>query len=302
MPIRPTHKECKDCGISLVDDDGWPWKSGRCREHWLAYNRQKGRRHYAAHQEQERARDREYRARNAERLKEARKARWQKEKAVPVADRPRTAWRRANPERMRQYWAAARTKLKAKNPRYFADAAIERRIQAKPQAGKHTKDEWDEIVASFGGRCAYCGVGGRITKDHLVPLVRGGLNTAVNLVPACAQHNTQKGYGDPETFIERVVVCPLVRNDMLARVARSRLAGAGVPPPNPPTYTKVTTARLIADLERLFKEFGYLSTKLIREHSRYGCSTYHRRIDVKEEAQKMGARWVSGRPEKKNGN
>lgn len=50
---------------------------------------------------------------------------------------------------------------------------------------------WDML----GGRCWYCGelTPEAITRDHKVPLSRGGSNERENLVPACDGCNRRKG-------------------------------------------------------------------------------------------------------------
>lgn len=57
--------------------------------------------------------------------------------------------------------------------------------------------EWKEALIYFGGACVYCGCtvkkGQRLTKDHLVPLSKGGKTVAANIVPACATCNCSKG-------------------------------------------------------------------------------------------------------------
>jgi len=40
--------------------------------------------------------------------------------------------------------------------------------------------------------CAYCG-GVATTRDHVVPVSRGGSNASLNLVPACLSCNSRKG-------------------------------------------------------------------------------------------------------------
>lgn len=295
MPNRPTSKACKDCGTPLVDDDGWAWKSGRCRPHWLIYNRSKGRRYYATHRTEERERNRQYQAENASALREKRRLDWQRQKQLPISERKTAKWRRANPERARTNQAKYRAKVMAKNPRYYADQAIQRRLRGRPLAGKHTKDEWSDIVASFGRRCAYCGILGRITKDHIVPLTAGGFNTADNLVPACPTHNSEKGYKSPEEFVKRVVICPFVRNDLLQRIQKIRLAMAGLPPPEPIKYVKITTPRLRLELARLASQFGYLSNALIATEARYGLTTYRRRLALVDEASKLNVPWIAAK-------
>lgn len=60
-----------------------------------------------------------------------------------------------------------------------------------------THQEWKEALIFFGGSCVYCGgtvkKGQRLTKDHLVPLSKGGRTTPANIVPACAACNCGKG-------------------------------------------------------------------------------------------------------------
>ncbi len=57
--------------------------------------------------------------------------------------------------------------------------------------GRVTATEWQAILESYEGRCAYCGSQGR-TQDHVVPISRGGTHTADNVVPACQSCNSRK--------------------------------------------------------------------------------------------------------------
>jgi 5-methylcytosine-specific restriction endonuclease McrA len=49
------------------------------------------------------------------------------------------------------------------------------------------------LFARDGWRCAYCGEGGRLTLDHVVPRSRGGESVWENVVTACAPCNHKKG-------------------------------------------------------------------------------------------------------------
>ena len=55
-----------------------------------------------------------------------------------------------------------------------------------------TITEWDEKLREYNHRCAYCGVQGNMTMDHVVPLSKGGEHTIDNIVPACAPCNSSK--------------------------------------------------------------------------------------------------------------
>jgi len=78
--------------------------------------------------------------------------------------------------------------------------------EAKRRASKRasgrgvTAEEWRAILAAFGHHCAYCGAGGRMTMDHVVPLSRNGEHAPSNVVPACRSCNSRKNTKTPEEW------------------------------------------------------------------------------------------------------
>ena len=59
---------------------------------------------------------------------------------------------------------------------------------------KFTLDEWNALMESYNGCCAYCGTDKKkMTVDHVVPLSRGGSNAIDNIAPACGTCNSSKG-------------------------------------------------------------------------------------------------------------
>lgn len=46
-------------------------------------------------------------------------------------------------------------------------------------------------------RCAYCGAGGKLQHEHLIPLATAGPDTFDNLVLACGPCNGSKGARNP---------------------------------------------------------------------------------------------------------
>lgn len=58
---------------------------------------------------------------------------------------------------------------------------------------------WVAICREYEGTatgqtlCAYCGERVATTRDHVVPLARGGKDEAANVVPACLPCNVRKG-------------------------------------------------------------------------------------------------------------
>lgn len=74
------------------------------------------------------------------------------------------------------------------------DDATIRREREKARALR-ASPWWKRRCAS--GVCHYCGaqVGAKaLTMDHLVPIIRGGVSTRGNVVPACKPCNTAKGH------------------------------------------------------------------------------------------------------------
>lgn len=59
--------------------------------------------------------------------------------------------------------------------------------------GGHTYAEWIELKKLYGNRCASCGNSGRLTKDHILPVSRGGTDDITNIQPLCASCNSSKG-------------------------------------------------------------------------------------------------------------
>lgn len=81
-----------------------------------------------------------------------------------------------------------------KNPGAAVAYNVNRRHRLRAQKGKGlTAQEWRDIKASFCDLCAYCLKPLKLQRDHVEALMRGGLNEAENVVPACAMCNASKG-------------------------------------------------------------------------------------------------------------
>jgi len=69
-----------------------------------------------------------------------------------------------------------------------------RRFREENAEGSHTKQEWIELVARYGGKCVGCGYSGpKLTKDHIVPISKGGTHNIDNIQPLCRSCNSKKG-------------------------------------------------------------------------------------------------------------
>jgi 5-methylcytosine-specific restriction endonuclease McrA len=70
-----------------------------------------------------------------------------------------------------------------------------------------TAAQWREILAAYGHRCVYCGdKKQRLTKDHIIPLSKGGNHSVDNVVPACRSCNSRKQAGPPLTPVQPLLL------------------------------------------------------------------------------------------------
>lgn len=69
-----------------------------------------------------------------------------------------------------------------------------RRETARRENGGHfTPKQFRELCGYYGYVCLCCGVGGKLTADHIIPISRGGSDSIDNVQPLCAQCNRKKG-------------------------------------------------------------------------------------------------------------
>ena len=148
----------------------------------------------AEHREQIAAYGRVYREANRESQRAYRLSRRAERHAYYIANRDKQlaqmkALRVANPEKAR---ADNRAKY-LRNPEQWSHATNLRRARKRGNGGTHTLAEWQEKLTLFAGCCIYCGRDDRpLTRDHKVPLTRGGTDDIANLVPACRSCNSKK--------------------------------------------------------------------------------------------------------------
>lgn len=126
-----------------------------------------------------RVRNAKWRAKDVEKWRAGKRVR-----AKKIYDKdPEAARKKARESMNRQYVA---------NPEKFKGKSHRRRGQI--DSGSVTTEEWAEIKAKYGWRCAYCHkCNVELTMDHVVPLSKGGHHCPGNVVPACKPCNSRKG-------------------------------------------------------------------------------------------------------------
>lgn len=104
-------------------------------------------------------------------------------------------WVQNNPEKVKR----TRENWKTNHPGKYTEKAKQdwqKRRAAKlnaPGSGV-LPEEWNRIVTKFNGKCIGPGPhGGTLSMDHIVPLSRGGADTANNIQPLCRVCNSRKG-------------------------------------------------------------------------------------------------------------
>lgn len=115
---------------------------------------------------------------NREQLNATALARYYNNRDVCIARTRR--WQKCNPERF------------AQNQRRSEQARRSRKYCAH---GHHSRQDWLNRITFFGWRCRYCQIpldSLSLTKDHMIPLCRGGSEWSSNLVPACGPCNQHK--------------------------------------------------------------------------------------------------------------
>lgn len=63
-----------------------------------------------------------------------------------------------------------------------------------------TPDQLWRRWVQFGHACAYCGAGGDLQVEHVIPISKGGEHHLGNIVPACQRCNFSKGKADAEQW------------------------------------------------------------------------------------------------------
>lgn len=67
------------------------------------------------------------------------------------------------------------------------------RMQQARARGTHSQAEWEQKKNEIG-RCMLCGATDLpLTKDHIIPVSRGGCDCIHNLQPLCSSCNSSKG-------------------------------------------------------------------------------------------------------------
>ena len=124
----------------------------------------------------------EYRNTHKDHIKET-SAEWRKNNPGHGAQ-----WHKDNPEYKRQWNKTEKGRANLQR------CTFKRRALRKLAANTLTAEEWQDILKQHEFRCIYCGKQFsmfKMTKDHIIPISKGGDNSKENIVPACKSCNSR---------------------------------------------------------------------------------------------------------------
>ncbi|HEY1012172.1 MAG TPA: HNH endonuclease signature motif containing protein [Herpetosiphonaceae bacterium] len=100
-------------------------------------------------------------------------------------------YRRKNPEKIRWY----NRRYREQNPQKTAEMENRRRARKMNAPGSHTITEWEALKLRYDYTCLCCGRSEpeiKLTRDHIVPLVKHGSDYIDNIQPLCRSCNSSK--------------------------------------------------------------------------------------------------------------
>lgn len=155
---------------------------------------------YHRHSEREIARATKWGKDNPIKKKATKKAYWDRNKEEINAKRRKG--REDYPEKVREY---GRNYYK-KNKSHLTILIDRSRAKRNSAPGQHVDKEWKQVLKDQGYLCFYCQCflgDSNTSRDHKIPLCRGGSNGIENIVAACLTCNKRKRHMTAEEFIER---------------------------------------------------------------------------------------------------
>jgi 5-methylcytosine-specific restriction endonuclease McrA len=108
---------------------------------------------------------------------------------------------------------------------YHREKSRRRKAQAKGQTPVEIPA--NAIIlkfAQFGNHCAYCGCGGHMEIEHVIPLSKGGAHDIGNIVPACTVCNRKKRANEMELWYRAQPFFSEVRLQAIRRATRPPVA------------------------------------------------------------------------------
>lgn len=124
---------------------------------------------------------------------------WNKGKKMSIEQRKKLSdIRKKNPNR---YWLGKKRPSGVDNPKWKGGRENKlwhnnnRRKTKIGNGGSHTMGEWDTLKAQYNWMCPSCKISEpkvKLSRDHIIPLSKGGSDNIENIQPLCLSCNSKK--------------------------------------------------------------------------------------------------------------
>ena len=131
----------------------------------------------------------EYRDHHLSRNRQHRNERYHNDPEYQQAEQSRVS---ANKKRFHEH-IRRHQRSRYKNSSDFRAYRISLNNKRRAHEGSYTENEWRRLCEYFDHRCVCCGLEKPLTRDHVIPVTKGGTSYIWNMQPLCGICNSAKG-------------------------------------------------------------------------------------------------------------
>lgn len=108
-------------------------------------------------------------------------------------------WQKTHLDRTREIKKLSQRKYRQTHKEEINARKSKARATSYGNSGSHTPKEWADLKSKYNNRCLRCGRSDiPMTKDHILPITKGGTDNIDNIQPLCRSCNSSKN----DTYID----------------------------------------------------------------------------------------------------
>ena len=108
-------------------------------------------------------------------------------------------WQETHADRTREIKKLSQRKYRQTHKEEIKAQKSKTRAIRHGNSGSHTAKEWADLQAKYNNCCLRCGRSDvPLTKDHVMPITKGGTDNITNIQPLCRSCNSSKN----DTYID----------------------------------------------------------------------------------------------------